>query len=67
MQWLWMMVWLCVHSVHAEEMGVALEEAPLFEPPGAEEVEEAAPTDGATGEAEGLIFFPCSGGPHHSS
>ena len=39
MQWLWMMVWLCVHSAHAEEMGVALEEAPLFEPPGAEEVE----------------------------
>ncbi len=39
MQWLWMMVWLCVHSAHAEEMSVALEEAPLFEPPGAEEVE----------------------------
>ena len=39
MQWLWMMVWLCVHSVHAEDMGVALEEAPLFEPPSTEEVE----------------------------
>lgn len=47
MQWLWMAVWFCVYIAHAEqvempsdvEMGVALEEAPLFQPPGAEEVE----------------------------
>ena len=50
MQWLWagvMTAWFCVQMAHAEdaqipsdvEMGVALEEAPLFEPPSAEEVE----------------------------
>jgi cytochrome c-type biogenesis protein CcmH len=47
MQWLWMAAWFGVQIVHAEdtqvpsdvEMGIALEEAPLFEPPNAEEVE----------------------------
>ena len=47
MQWLWMAAWFCVQIAHAEdaqvpsdvEMGVALEEAPLFDPPSAEEVE----------------------------
>ena len=47
MQWLWMAMWLCVQGVHAEsvdvptdvDMGVALEEAPLFDPPSTEEVE----------------------------
>ena len=47
MQWLWMTVWFCVQTAHAEdaqmpsdvEMGVALEEAPLFDPPNGAEVE----------------------------
>ena len=50
MQCLWMAAWFCVQTVHAEdaevhndvELGVALEEAPLFEPPDAEEVEARA-------------------------
>ena len=50
MQWLWTVVmtaWFCVQKARAEdaqipsdgEMGVALEEVPLFEPPNAEDVE----------------------------
>ena len=47
MQWLWMAMWLHVVQAQevdatngAEEVGVALEEAPLLSPPGMEEVEQ---------------------------
>ena len=43
------------------------EGAPMDGSAGTEEAEEAAPTDAAAAEAEGLIFFPCYGGSHGSS
>ena len=50
-----------------EKVGEAAEMAVGWGADKAKAVESTSPEDAAADQAEGLIFFPCSGGPHHSS